>query len=81
MCKRMIVFIKANPFRDDCYSNSIVVKIPFPTSSTLEINKFVISGLREIFREHKNYKRVGITLMDFVNTGEYQPDLFLNSNP
>mgnify|MGYP000992181233 CR=1 FL=1 len=81
MCKRVMVFIEANRFRDDFYSNSVVVKIPFPTSSTLEINKFAISGLTQIFRKHKNYKRAGATLMDFVDTGEYQPDLFLNSNP
>lgn len=83
MCKRVMVFIETNRFKDkdNFYANSIVVKIPFPTSSTLEINKFALSGLKQIFRENKNYKRAGVTLMDFVDSGEYQPDLFLNSNP
>ncbi|WP_019540551.1 Y-family DNA polymerase [Proteiniphilum acetatigenes] len=83
MCKRLMVFIETNRFKDEdnFYSNSIVVKIPFPTSSTLEINKFAVTGLKSIFREHRNYKRAGVVLMDFVDTSEYQPDLFLNSNP
>lgn len=83
MCKRVMVFIETNRFKDEdnFYANSIVVKIPFPTSSTLEISKYAVSGLKQIFREHKNYKRAGVVLMDFVDTNEYQPDLFLNSNP
>lgn len=83
LCRKIMIFIETNRFRDeDCfYTNSIVVKIPFPTSSALELVNYAVSGLKHIFREHKNYKRAGVTLMDFVDSNEYQPDLFLNSNP
>lgn len=83
MCRKIMVFIETNRFRDEdnFYANSVVVKIPFPTSSALELVNYAVSGLKHIFREHKNYKRAGVTLMDFVDSNEYQPDLFLNSNP
>lgn len=83
MCRRLTVFIETNRFRDEdnFYANSIVVKFPFPTSSTLELVNFAISGLKHIFREHKNYKRAGVILMDFEDANQYQADLFVNSNP
>lgn len=83
LCRKMMIFIETNKFKDEdnFYANSVVVKIPFPTSSTLELVNFAVSGLKHIFKDHRNYKRAGITLMDFVDSNEYQPDLFLNSNP
>lgn len=83
MCRRIMVFVETNRFRDEdvFYANNAVVKLPFPTSSTLELSHFAIIGLRQIFRDNKNYKRAGVTLMDFVDANEYQPDLFLNANP
>lgn len=83
MCRRVVVFIETSRFRDgdNFYANSITVKSPFPTSSTLKLVNYAITGLKKIFLENKNYKRAGVILMDFVDTNEYQQDLFLNSNP
>lgn len=83
MCRRVVVFIETNRFRDEenFYGNSITVRSPFPTSSTLELVNYAVAGLKMIFLENKNYKRAGVVLMDFVDANEYQPDLFLNSNP
>lgn len=83
MCRRVVVFIETNRFRDEenFYGNSITVRSPFPTSSTLELVNYAVAGLKLIFLENKNYKRAGVVLMDFVDANEYQPDLFLNSNP
>lgn len=83
LCRRVVVFIETSPFRNEgnFYANSVTVKSPFPTSSTLELVKYAITGLKRIFLENKAYKRAGVILMDFVDANEYQPDLFLNSNP
>ncbi len=83
MCRRVVVFIETNRFRDeaDFYANRVTVKSPFPTSSTLELVHYAVAGLKAIFLENRGYKRAGVVLMDFVDANEYQPDLFLNSNP
>jgi DNA polymerase V len=83
MCQRLVVFIETNRFneKEDFYSNSILLKLPFPTSSSLELVNFAVNGLKGIFRENKHYKRAGVILMDFVDANEYQPSLFFNSNP
>jgi DNA polymerase V len=79
----VVVFIETNRFRDeaDFYANRVTVKSPFPTSSTLELVHYAVAGLKAIFLENRGYKRAGVVLMDFVDANEYQPDLFLNSNP
>lgn len=83
MCRRLTVFVETNRFRDEenFYANSAAVKLPFPTSSTIELSNFAIRGLKQIFRENRNYKRAGVILMDFEDANQYQPDLFLNANP
>lgn len=83
LCRRVVVFIETNRFRDETnfYANRITVKSPFPTSSTLELVNYAVAGLKAIFLENREYKRAGVVLMDFVDANEYQPDLFLNSNP
>ncbi len=83
LCRRVVVFIETNRFKDETnfYANRITVKSPFPTSSTLELVNYAVAGLKAIFLENREYKRAGVVLMDFVDANEYQPDLFLNSNP
>jgi DNA polymerase V len=83
MCSRLIVFVETNRFNrhEDFYSNSVQMKLSFPTSSSLEIVEFAVKGLKHIFREGLHYKRAGVILIDFVDDNAYQPSLFFNSNP
>lgn len=83
LCRRVVVFIETSRFRnlDNFYANSVTVKSPFPTSSTLELVQYALTGLKHIYLDNKAYKRAGVVLMDFVDANEYQRDLFLNSNP
>jgi DNA polymerase V len=83
MCQRLIVFVETNRFsrHEDFYANSVQIKLPYPTSSSLEIVKFAVKGLKHIFREGLHYKRAGVILIDFVDDNAYQPSLFFNSNP
>ena len=47
-----------------CYSNSITIHLPRPTSYTPDITKAAIYGLRKIFRPGFGYKTVMITLLN-----------------
>jgi DNA polymerase V len=82
-CKRLIVFIGTNPFKEHetQYYPSIQIKLPFPTNSTLELVKFANEGLKQIFKKNLYYKRGGVLLTDFVDASVYQPSLFFNSDP
>jgi len=83
MCNTIQVFIQSNRFREDDeqYSNGVVIKLPFPTSSCIEIVQFALKGLKSIYKDSIGYKRAGVVLMDFVQDNEYQQSLFYNSNP
>lgn len=83
LCTKLEVFIQSNRFREEDaqYSNSVVVKLPFPTSSSIELARFAIQGLQAIFKTGIGYKRAGVVLMGFVPDNEYQPSLFYNSHP
>jgi len=83
LCNKIEVFIQSNRFKENegQYSNSIAVKLPFPTSSSIEIVEFALQGLQTIYRKGIGYKRAGVVLMDFEKDTEYQQSLFTNSNP
>ena len=83
MCKKIVVFLETNRFRehDTQYSPSVQMKLPFPTNSTLELVKFANVVLKHIYRGNVNYKRGGVLLTDFIDSNAYQPSLFFNSNP
>jgi len=83
LCNSMMIFIESNRFReqDEFYANSVVMKLPFPTNSSIELAEFALRGLKSIFKENIGYKRAGVVVMDFVPDNEYQPSLFFNSNP
>ena len=83
LCNALIVFIESNRFRenDEQYSNHAMIKLPFPTSSAIELSEFALQGLRAIFKNGIGYKRAGVILMNFVPNNEYQQSLFYRSNP
>jgi DNA polymerase V len=82
-CTSVMVFIHTNSHRSELeqYSNSVIVKMPFPTSSSIEIAKFACDGLELIFRKGFQYKKAGVIIMDFKPQNEIQLNLFNNSNP
>lgn len=83
LCQAVSVFIETSRFRepDEQYSNSIVVKLPFATLSSMEIVKFAQEGLKKIYRKGYRYKRAGVVLMHFVQEENLQRSLFFNSDP
>lgn len=85
LCSRLMVFVQTNYFKDteETLSKSTEVRLPFPTSSTLELVDFAVSGLKKIYEKNRRYKRAGVTLYNFIDEEKHQPYLFseMNSAP
>jgi DNA polymerase V len=83
LCKRIVVFLESNRFKEHetQYYPSILIKLPFPTNSTLELVKFANMGLKQIYKNNVYFKRGGVWLTDFEDANEFQPSLFFNSDP
>jgi DNA polymerase V len=65
------VFIRTSPFKENYYSNSIVLQLPIPTNYTPELNRHAILGLQSIFREGCAYKKAGVMMLGLVSA-EYR---------
>ena len=77
-CGSLMVFVLTNRHRTDRpqYSRNLAVKMPFYTSSTLEIVDFALKALKQIYQPGYNYKKAGVVVQDFVPENEVQPKLF-----
>lgn len=82
-CRQIMVFLHTNGFRKDLsqYSKNIIVQLPFPTQSSIEICHYAEMGLQKIFKEGFSYKKAGVILLDIVSADAIQGNLFENSNP
>lgn len=82
-CKAIMVFIHTNGFRaeDPQYSKNIVIKLPFPSNSSIELSKFANQALEKIFKQGFKYKKAGVIVLDLVPDNPRQIALFDNSNP
>jgi DNA polymerase V len=81
-CNSIMVFIHTNGHRDDLpqYSRNIVVKLPFPTNSSIELAKFASQALEKIFKKGFHYKKAGVIVMDFSPENLKQLKIFENSD-
>jgi len=81
-CNTIMVFIHTNGFRTDLpqYSKNIIIKLPYPTNSGIELSKFALDGLRKIFKKGFSYKKAGVIVMDFSPQSQEQLNLFSNRN-
>jgi DNA polymerase V len=81
-CNTIMVFVHTNRHRNDLpqYSRNIVVKLPFPTNSAIELAKFAKQALHYIFKDGYHYKKAGVLVMDFTPQDKTQLRLFDNSN-
>ena len=77
-CGSLMVFVLTNRHKTDRpqYSRNLAVKMPFYTSSTLEIVDFALKALKQIYQPGYNYKKAGVVVQDFVPENEVQPKLF-----
>jgi len=81
-CHSLLVFLRTNPHRPELgtYSPSILVQLPFPTQSGIEIVKFATDALKKIFIEGYHYKKAGVILMDLVDENYLQMNILQNSD-
>ncbi|MCC7331092.1 MAG: Y-family DNA polymerase [Flavobacteriales bacterium] len=79
-CNSLMVFIHTNGHRTDLlqYSRNIVVKLPFPTNSSIELAKFATQALQRIFKKGYAYKKSGVIVQDFTQANSLQKKLFEN---
>lgn len=81
-CNSLMVFIHTNGYRKDLlqYSRNIVVKLPYPTNSSIELAKFATQALQRIFKKGYAYKKAGVIVQDFSQADSLQQTLFENRN-
>jgi len=82
-CNAVMVFVYSNYHRKDLpqYGKNIIVKIPFPTNSSIELTEYVLKGLERIFVKGIHYKKAGVIVMDITPDNPQQLSIFENSNP
>ncbi|HEV7380001.1 MAG TPA: Y-family DNA polymerase, partial [Dyadobacter sp.] len=82
-CNSLMVFVHTNSFRTDQaqYARNIVIKLPYPSNSSLELAHFAEEGLKRIFKEGYGYKKAGVIVLDLTPADSKQQMLFENSDP
>lgn len=68
----LMVFIHTNNFREDLpqYWKNTVVKLPVPTSDTLEIVHHALAGLKSIFMQGYQYKKAGVIITEITKSAQ-----------
>lgn len=81
-CNSLMVFIISNRFRKDLpqYSRNIVIKLPYPVNSSIELSKFAILALSKIFKPGYFYKKAGVIVQDFTDENISQLTIFEKSD-
>ena len=83
-CANMIlVFLHTNSHRKDHkqYGKNIMVRLPYPTNSSITISKFAQHGLKTIYKKGFHYKKAGVIVMGLVPENQRQLNLFCKENP
>jgi len=83
LCQNILVFISSNWHRKDIeqYYQSIIIKLPYATDSTIDLVKYAISGLEKIFKDGYEYKKAGVILQDIIPENTCQLNIFSQPNP
>ncbi len=75
------VFIHTSPFEPNYYSNSTVVKLPYPTDDSRIITHAVKTAVACLYRDNYRYLKAGVGIIDMVSKKHYQADLFHPGQP
>lgn len=81
-CNTLMVFIHTNGYREELpqYSRNMVVQLPYPTNSSIELTRFATEALKRIFKKGYHYKKAGVIVMDFTPEDNTQLNFFENSD-
>jgi len=82
-CNSLMVFIRTNSHKKDIrqYAKKVIIRLPYPTNSAIELAKFAIKGLKTIFKDGFSYKKAGVVVMNFTPENPQQLSIFENPNP
>ncbi|MDJ0834520.1 MAG: Y-family DNA polymerase [Gammaproteobacteria bacterium] len=75
-CSSLYLFAHTSEFKPGFYSNSIVMRLPYPTSDSSLIIRYAKAGMRELYRSDGLFAKCGIGLLDIRDRSFYQYDLF-----
>ncbi len=81
-CNLIMVFIHTNGHRKDLkqYKKNIVIKLPYPTNSSIVISKYAKHALKAIYKKGYHYKKAGVIVMGIVPDDNMQLNMFIDSN-
>lgn len=79
----LTVFLLTNTYRQDLpqYYRNIVVHLPYPTNSAIELSKFAANALQKIFVDGYEYKKAGVIVSKIASENPRQLSIFDNSDP
>jgi len=82
-CSAIMVFIQTSQYKKHLpqYQNSLVVKTPYPTNSSIDLVKYATHALKKIYRDGYSYKKAGVVVLDIVEGSQKQLTLFSGENP
>ena len=78
LARSAVVYIRTNYHnaRVAQYSANRMVRFDFDTNSDIEIVKYVVKALEEIYRTGYGIKKAGVTLMEFTDEYAHQLSMF-----
>jgi len=81
-CHAIMVFVRTHSFRQDLpqYRRNILLKLPFPTQSSIELSAFASKALALIYKEGYLYKKAGVVVQQLCPAHPIPLQLFENSN-
>lgn len=76
----LMVFIHTNNFREDLpqYLQNSVIELPVATNSTLEIVKYALIALKQIYKKGYQFKKAGVTITEIIPDAAIQTNIFDN---
>jgi len=82
-CNSIYVFIKSNRHQKNKlqYRNGIIMTLPYASNSNITISKYVVEGLKKIYRKNIEYKKAGVIVMGLIPANTNQLNLFEKENP
>ena len=82
-CHMIIVLLSSDRHKKDLeqHRTSKVIKLSYPTDSSLTICKHAVEAVSSIFKEGIKYKRAGVIVTGLVPTYNHQLNIFEHENP
>lgn len=81
-CSSLMVFIHTNEHRKDLpqYAKNIIIQLPYPSNSGIDLVNFACKGLRLIFKDGFSYKKAGVIALDLSTAEVEQSNIFEQKN-